>query len=411
MTDLRETMRGMADRAPGIGDLAERSISRGRRRRAVLRWAKVTAGTVAVAMVVVGAAVVVTDRREPDYATGEADLPYTLEQGAPAREIDLPEETPGALPAGKVGAVDLAYLPDGTYCRDHPAEPRCAWRLVRADGTSWRLTDVYIPDNLSPALTLSNAVQLAPDGDRLAYVRADGATVVRDLVTGSVVVVGRHQPNQTPGWPLVWSRNGRWLALSGQLPDGKGRGIGITIVDTRTGETRVLNYAGGSWGDGVLGLPDDRAPVPIFSELEKRLLIIDRAGRLVQRVELTLADGRTGAWTSGAISPDGARLVSFPQTFGTDAFSQQDIRLLDLATGRQTTVLGPPPAPAYSWNRVLGWQDDSTFLIGDMTKEGKQIHVRTVYAADTEAHRFRAAVRFVGETTPLSGLRLATARL
>lgn len=152
----------------------------------------------------------------------------------------------------------------------------------------------------------------SPEGDRLAYARADGVYVVRRDGSGPVRV-SRRQTGE-----LAWSPDGRWITFA-----------------TSTGERSelVITAADGS-GERDLTASMPAGIAPVFSPDGSRIAFLSSSPEEGTRIGvLTLADGRVqhlgpATQSSLAWSPDGRTLYA----------SGGGILAYDVATGRGRVI-------------------------------------------------------------------------
>jgi hypothetical protein len=176
-------------------------------------------------------------RRDPDpWGRGAVKLT----PGAPAPQWDLrlqgsPSATPGSdfaiVPGGDTGDTVLLLRSDGTLWAAAGAGFNSA-AAPSPDGRRLVLTgrDQYEPDgdkerNFIAAPLGAEAVLAgygdfrvwSPDSSRLALVRSDGVSLFTPATEDSATIgINTHE---SPNWPIVWSPDGRYLAVRDGLID------------------------------------------------------------------------------------------------------------------------------------------------------------------------------------------------
>ncbi|WP_148086377.1 amidohydrolase family protein [Micromonospora sp. HM5-17] len=233
----------------------------------------------------------------------------------------------GGTPRRVVGdgyfAADPDFYPDGRaliYSSDRTGSTQL-WRTTLADGTSTQLTDGE-GGYLRP--------RLSPDGTRVAYQDAAGATWVMDLAarTTRQVTPALFGPGRA-----TWSPDGSMLALAAVRPYGRRNLAGYNQILTVTLATGELRYTevmphrsiSNRGNDGPVWTPDGSAllavvdgvpwSIPVDGAGEPRRLTDESADELSVADDgsvLYLSEGRLRLLRPGAARPT---TVACPLTF------------------------------------------------------------------------------------------------
>lgn len=401
MTDqLREELARLADQAPPV-HVATDTWARGRRARRRDRWslaagaaALLVAGGVASLLTSPPAALTpaapveapgVPDRLHavPEWIVQLRDTPTGEMSWAP--EADVTSDLAVGTAAAAFAAGDFGRLPvvvtaaDGRYLLlDLPGFSDAAVLNTGGDQTS--------------------ALELSPDGRRLAYAWWDptapldepmpaGVRIV-DLGTGEIDTVGLEGGNGVDVDMLSWSPGGRWLGWYG----------------TATGSWTPLGRGG---GDPVAGRIRADRPVSQPVVVPRGIvasIAVDDAGTVAFVADQTvvaqgrrtrLPEARPVYWNAAAFAPGSQLLAVSEQSVGT-------LPLLDTATGARRFV--PLPGDTVGTEVApLGWTPDGRVVT---TRQVEGEDVARLALADVEGRRWST----VGEVDPalLSTLSLAT---
>lgn len=372
MTRLHDLLDQIADQAAPADDLAGRALRKvARRRRLRLPVTLAAATSVAVVLALVAFAVPVLIGGTvggQDPATGSA---YDS-------TVRFPDQAPD-LPAKGVEPVRLTYR---MSCKGPDGRSRdCAsWRVLTTGGRHYRVQDA--PD---PGETGGNSgVIVSPDGRRIAYLRADGSFVLRDLASGDLTTLFRWDRAVSSSFQHshAWSPDGRWLLLvpgtegCRPLPDG---GCSIQrfdeptmLVDTKTLRTVRIGDGSGQ----AYGLSDD--DVFPFGGVEHPagvLPLLDHTGAVKATLPSRLMPGRNVDGMLAHISPDGRTLavITFPKNKPSDVDGGAPlITLIDVESAR----IARDFRIKRNWQvwdspRFLGWQDNRTALVMTRTLTGR----------------------------------------
>ncbi|GAB3431458.1 WD40 repeat domain-containing protein [Flindersiella endophytica] len=353
MTDLKDLLDAVADRAGPIDDLADRAVSGAIRRR---RRAMIAAPLMAAA--VAAAALLIPNQLQNRGLEPVRPTPTsTARPVAGVPQVDIRAQDQPALPARIDQPAVLAYA---TACTGNScANP---WRLLTADGKQWNVTGAA-GNGLD-----SGAVAVAPNGKRIAYLsehesNGSGYLVVRDLASGDVDrplefpqgVIHRYRVS------ISWSPDGRWLGIDYSLPREPGENTReAALVDTTTMATYPLSEA-----CCLAGLPGREAgwlplvPQPTGQAGHERTLRLnwsgDVTGELPAATEGVVASGSNRS----QISPDGSMLATLDFRDGVGELDLVDTTSGEVSTRRRLDGLD---AAGEATAELLGWSGPHTVL-------------------------------------------------
>jgi Tol biopolymer transport system component len=308
-------------------------------------------------------------RTAADAPTPEGSLPTRVRRGAKGRMVGW-----GGITALGVGAVPvMASLVLGVLPREHlPALGRGEYiAFMRSDDHSHRIW-VMEPDGsaqrpVSPAGVHALEASWSPDGERIAYVRANGDGTggnwriqILDLRTGDVETLPA-PPGGSPSSP-VWSPDGSTIAFVDAIPGtdpGTYAGTGIYLIAVSGDDLRLLTDQSGSnisWSADGREIAFERwvrntSGDPSEAEHSRRgLWAVDVANGSLRRI--TGIDGSEPEW-----SPDGSLV----------AYSTADAIWVVNAdgTGGQRPVTDlPPDTGSFSEVEVLShaWSQDGIWI-------------------------------------------------
>ncbi|GAA4630405.1 hypothetical protein GCM10023196_055640 [Actinoallomurus vinaceus] len=367
MTRLHEALHDLAEEAPQT-DLAGRVVTRARRRR---RVRLLTAPVVAVGAATVVAAASLLGG--PGRDTGPAVAPgeRVLNAGA----------LPKPLPGHQIEPVKYAYLDWCGTQRGARTGGCTQWRVVSRSGEQWLVADSL---GSSPSTPGGSApLEISADGRLIAYYRpSDEHIVVRDLLSGRVTVVGR-RVSQRDAPALMFSGDGRRLAISFNTVGP----VHALLADTATGEVHELP---GGW---VIGLGKDASTVTLAEDDGKRttLVLAGPDGSLRRRVPLSpkLHFEALG----NALASDGHTLLALPgpEKKGlSDPTPLDTVVLVDVRTGKE---IGRRhfrlPEETSRLAYVVGWAGETKILLtaSAIVPRRKEIMSDRAYVADLNTGR------------------------
>jgi hypothetical protein len=356
MTDLKDLLDSVADRAAPIDDLADRAVSGAirRRRRAMIAGPLVAAVLAAAAVLVPGQ---LSNRGvEPVRPTPTPTVkPVT---GVP--QVDIRTEDQPALPARIDQPAVLAYAV--TCARPHPC--RNPWRLLTSDGRQWNVAEAA-GNGLD-----SGVVSVAPNGKRIAYLsehrrNGSGYLVVRDLASGE-----EDRPLEFPAdvihqykTSIHWSPDSRMVGIDFQLPlqvDSGETGRRAILVDTTTMRTSSLPFP-----CCLAGLPEQAVGwFPLLPRVmgglsADRTLRLDWSGQASGELPLEIRANVSSGLGETLISPDGSvfATISYPDDVG-------ELAVVDAGSGEVTTRrrLDGLDATSDATFELLGWTGPDTLL-------------------------------------------------
>ncbi|GII80731.1 hypothetical protein Sru01_57130 [Sphaerisporangium rufum] len=367
MTRLHDAFADLAGTAPEV-DLAEGALKRARRRRGgtlVTTLAATATATAAVAVVVSGIAV----------PSGER---------GPERGTTVTSQVSDVLPDRGVAPVTAAYA---GWCRGAWRGPCADWRVVTADGRTYRVPQVIDPVEGDKKLksVLFGPLAVSLDGRRIVYQDRKDGLVARDLASGSL----RRAPVRPGARRLVLSPDGRYVAVAGETSR---NGM---LIDIDTG--------------AATGLPDGWSPLNVTSNGDVLLdrngaaMVIDRTGKrrgyLARgttadlRLGAVAADGRTVAgWRDGGrLTRPGRPPVDRPLEIVTlDAPSG---RVISSVTVRRGEVIMSAPGHWLDGDQVR------VLRLEPRPGNGGRDRITTVLAVDVRTGKLREIGRFAVPTS------------
>jgi hypothetical protein len=391
MTDLKDLLDAVADRAAPIEDLADRAVNGAIRRR---RRAMIAAPLVAAALA--ATAVLVPTQLERRSMEPERPTPTSTVRpvpGIPQVEIRTKDQPP--LPERITRPAVLAYA---AACS---AGDRCTnpWRLLTVDGKQWNIADAA-GDGLD-----TGAVSVAPNGERIAYLakhprNGSGYLVVRGLASGDV-----ERPMEFPAavidqykTSLSWSPDGRWLGIDfrpvRQVAAGNARKA--TLVDTTTMKTYPLPEP-----CCLAGLPSRATGwFPLVRQAvgqpgAQRTLRLSWSGDVTGEVPATAGGISASGPDQSMISPDGSVFATLGHPNVEAELAVVDAESGTVSTRRRLTGLGGSPDPAFL---LLGWTGSHTVLM----LAGPGGSAEGIYAIDVRDGTARLTYQLTGQPDRLS---------
>jgi dipeptidyl aminopeptidase/acylaminoacyl peptidase len=295
---------GLALRASASDRGLDEILQRGRRRQRVRTGAKV-AGSVVVALVVVGGLALI--------AGDDQHLPVP----PPATQL------PDPFGAAGVGLV-LYATPDGDIVSVDPA-------------TDTTATVIDEP-------SLDNFPNLAPDGTRFTFERwADGGPTALWIadVDGSDARELLHSIRGIT-W-LEWAPDSQRIAAVSAGGDLTIRDVDSDQATTVDLDDRIVKV---SW------LPDDRLLVVLQRGFATRFAVTDEQG--ISVVDLPVAPDATKEWT---LAPDGTKFAYM--SWGESPSTEGRIHVFDLSTNTDTLLT--PPGDGFAWENPT-FSSDGTWL-------------------------------------------------
>lgn len=395
MTELKDLLEAVADRAAPIDDLADRAVSGAirRRRRAMVAGPLVAAVLAAAAVLVPGQ---LSDRGlDPVHPTPTPTVKPV--PGVP--QVDIRTEDQPALPARIDQRAVLAYA---VTCAG-PDPCGNPWRLLTSDGRHWNVADA------AGNGVDTGAVSVAPNGKRIAYLtehrrNGSGYLVVRDLASGE-----DDRPLEFPAGvihqyetSIHWSPDSRWVGIDFQLSpqvDTGDSGRRAVLVDTTTMRTSSMPYP-----CCLAGLPDRSTGwFPLLPRVmgglsADRTLRVDWSGEAfgelpaAARANLSSGSGET------LISPDGSVFATISRPDGVGELAVVDAGTGAVSTRRRLDGLDAATDGAFE---LLGWTGPDTLLA--LAEPGGA--VAGVYTIDVRDGTARLAYQL---TRPPDRLSVAT---
>lgn len=377
--NLRDELDRIADDAPPLGhDAADRALRNARRHRRRVQL-PIAGAVVALALAVIGTAVVRPALIGLDFGPAETwkertEIPATAEP----------------LPAKGVRPARMAYLwtcSVNLLERKHCVEAR----VMTQDNRHWVVPEAR-PRKPTRESPYDPAIVLSPDGEKLVY--TDGPRfVLRELMSGKVTELVTIPTDDAIFFgDMAWAPDSRWLVLY----FGGGEDQRSTLIDVTT--QRVIPLEG--W---PVGLPNG-ADVMAFTDAGRMdegmvLHLRDRSGASKGTIPTSVL-GAPGPFTpEGMMSPDGD-LAALEYRPGPH--NPPRITVVGIEPTRAIDQINFDTRAALPHPYVLGWLDDSRFLyVAHWMEEAWVLPTRhTLQVYDAAGATTRPLTELVGNPQP-----------
>lgn len=376
MTKFKDALARMAQDAPPLADIASRALAESRSRPR-LRLVPVLGAAAAVATVV-GFVAIGLPKLRSESSPGLEARP-AIRSASPAT-LKAPDSAP-ELPARDVGPLSAVYVYSCKVDKfDVGPKPCSEWRVMTRNGRHFRVPDAATTtDGTTGKPQADGTVVVSPDGERLAYLRANGEFVIRTLSTGKVATAftwDRRVLQAFVAPQAQWSPDGRTLLA---VPKGEseepcvggtdgsictmspGSRFRSKLVDTTT--MRVTDLPDPGSVSELFGLTAGYEPFPFkIGTAGEDLPLIDHNGKRVGVIEGSLLPGQKVDGLLGSISPDGKSFAAI--TFPSKEYIAPRVLSISLSEAKLEYTHQIP----LSWLRwdspkFLGWLDDDRVLI------------------------------------------------
>jgi hypothetical protein len=381
---LRDAVRDLSDQGRPPADLGPTALAAGRRlqyRRAALTSVAAIAAVVAVAAPVLAVDSIrgnsVTTDRSPTSSPTPSTVPFPFPSENPSPRADLPPKlvtfdgaqlvagspmgfAAGTVPAFVYDATRKSYVKVPGFVEANRAgtlalvtRKTVSWAVglldLASNKTDWTALNGGAVTNESP---LPPKAQWSPDGSKVLVSTGAGRYAVYDIAARTL---------------------GPWVTLDTRLGQVSWQPNGRELVATRYDRERtrlVREPVTSSASPGV----STRAGQAGERPKKLRLDVLDLAGRPVRSMPITSTVVGPAQW-----SPDGTKILTT-----TDV--EQELVVLDTATGKTVARLPGAQEPVMLYSGNLWWLDNQQVMVPDWDVDRGQLVIK-VYGLDGRLRR------------------------